>query len=67
LPERPKILPGEVRFPPVREFRAGENPLSYELNFKGLAAGTGRIHVEVTSRGQAAPVVANETTEVLAE
>ena len=55
----------EVRFPPIRELRSGENPLSFELRFKGLATGTARVHVEVTSRGQAKPITAEQTTEVL--
>lgn len=65
LPERPRIMPGEVRFPAVRELRAGENPLNFELRFKGQAPGAGRLHVEVTSRGQAKPITAEQTTEVL--
>jgi hypothetical protein len=53
-----------VRFPALRELRAKETQ-TFELRFKGARAGTGKVHVEVTSRGQAAPLTADQTTEVL--
>jgi hypothetical protein len=65
LPERPKILPGEIRFPAAREIRSGENPLSFELRFKGVAPGTAKLRIEVGSRGQTRPVTSEQTTEVL--
>ena len=65
LPERPKILPGEIRFPAAREIRSGENPLNFELRFKGAAPGTATLRIEVGSRGQARPVTSEQTTEVL--
>jgi Domain of unknown function DUF11 len=65
LPERPQILPSEIRFPAAREIRAGENPLSFELRFKGLAPGTGTVRAQITSRGQAQPTVAEHETQVI--
>ena len=65
LPERPKILPGEIRFPAAREIRGGENPLNFELRFKGATPGTAKLRIEVSSRGQSRPVVSEQTTEVL--
>jgi hypothetical protein len=65
LPERPQILPTEIRFPPAREIRAGENPLSFEIRFKGLRPGAGTVIAQVISRGQARPVTAEQETEVL--
>ncbi len=65
LPERPKILPGEIRFPAAREIRSGENPLNFELRFKGAAPGTATVRIEVGSRGQTRPVTSEQTTEVL--
>ena len=54
-----------VRFPPIRELRAGETQ-TFELRFKGVRAGTGKVHVSVTSRGLPTPITADQTTEVLA-
>ena len=65
LPERPQILPSEIRFPAAREVRAGENPLNFELRFKGLTPGTAKVRAQVSSRGQTRPVVAEQETEVL--
>ncbi len=55
---------GGVRFPAIRELRAGETQ-TFELRFKGVQAGTGKVHVEVTSRGMNMPITADQTTEVL--
>jgi hypothetical protein len=63
-PVQGSVSAGTVRFTPVREVRAGESP-SFELRFKGAQAGTGRVQVSVTSRGQAKPMTAEQTTEVL--
>ncbi|HTM54504.1 MAG TPA: hypothetical protein VL175_10775 [Pirellulales bacterium] len=65
LPERPQILPTEIRFPPAREIRAGENPLSFEMRFKGLRPGAGKVKAQVMLRGQPRPVTAEQETEVL--
>lgn len=65
-PVRATVTPGTLRFVPVREFRAGEAPLSFELRAVGAKSGAARVHVSVTSRGQAQPVIAEQTTEVLA-
>ncbi len=59
------VLPNTVRFDPIREVRAGENPLSFELRVKALRPGTARMRVDVTSRGQAKPVSAEQGTEIL--
>ncbi len=59
------VLAGKVRFDPIREFRAGENPLSFELRFKGLRPGVARLHVDVIARGQAKGISAEQTTEIL--
>jgi uncharacterized repeat protein (TIGR01451 family) len=58
-------LPNTVRFDPIREVRAGESPLSFELRVKALRPGTARMRVDVTSRGQAKPVSAEQGTEIL--
>jgi hypothetical protein len=55
---------GGVRFPAIRELRAGETQ-TFDLRFKGAQAGTGKVHVEVTSRGQSVPLTADQMTEVL--
>jgi hypothetical protein len=65
LPERPKILPNEIRFPAAREIRSGESPLSFELRFKGAVPGTAKLRIEVGSRGQTRPATSEQTTEVL--
>ena len=59
------VLPGSVKFVPVREFRAGEATLSFELHVSGLRPGAARVTVEVTSKGQTRPVTAEQTTQVL--
>jgi uncharacterized repeat protein (TIGR01451 family) len=61
---RGSITAGAVRFPAIRELRAGE-PLDFQLRFVGARAGTGRVQVEVKSRGQPKPVTSEQTTEVL--
>ena len=65
-PVRATVTPGTLRVVPVREFRAGEAPLSFELRAVGAKSGAARVQVSVSSRGQAQPVVAEQTTEVLA-
>jgi hypothetical protein len=64
-PVEGRVLPGTVRFAPIRELRSGENPLSFELRAKGARTGTARLRAEVTSRGQTTPVTADQATEVL--
>ena len=59
------IVPNAVKFQPIRELRAGEAPLSFEINASGAAAGMGKFKVEVTARDAAKPVVAEQTTQVL--
>ncbi len=59
------VLPNTVRFEPIREMRAGENPLSYELRVQGARPGTARLRVEATSRGQTKAVSAEQSTEIL--
>jgi hypothetical protein len=61
---RGSITSGGVRFPAIRELRAGENP-TIELRFTGVKPGTARVQVEVTSQGQSVPVTGEHTTEVL--
>lgn len=63
-PVRGALTAGAVRFPPIREVRVGET-LSFQLQFVGAGPGTARVQVEVKSQGQAAPVSAEQTTEVL--
>src|SRR4029079_16391025 len=65
LPERPKLVPGEIRFPAAREIHSGENPLNLELRFKGVSPGTAKLRIEVGSRGQTRQVISEQTTEVL--
>jgi hypothetical protein len=59
------VLANSVRFAPIRELRAGESPLSFELRFTGVRAGTARFQVDVSSRGLAAPATAEQSTEIL--
>ena len=59
------VLPGSVRFVPVRELRAGEAALSFELHVTGVQAGAAVVEVEVTSRGQTQPVTAQQTTQIV--
>jgi uncharacterized repeat protein (TIGR01451 family) len=63
-PTRGSAMAGAVRYPAIRELRAGETQ-TFDLRFKGVQAGTGKVRVEVTSRGQAQPITAEQTTEVL--
>ncbi len=64
-PLHASVLPDKVRFDPIREFRAGENPLSFELRFKGVRPAAARLRVEVISRGQAKGISAEQKTEIL--
>jgi uncharacterized repeat protein (TIGR01451 family) len=59
------ILNNSVRFTPIRELRPGEPPLSFELQTTARRAGAAGVRVEVTSRGQAQPVVAEHATQVI--
>ena len=54
-----------VRFEPVREFRAGEAPLSFELHVTAVQPGQATVQVEVKSHDQTAPVKANQSTQVI--
>jgi hypothetical protein len=63
-PVRGATTAGAVRFPPIRELRAGETQ-TFDLRFKGLQAGTARVVVEVKSRGLQSPIRAEQSTEVL--
>ncbi|MEX0677878.1 MAG: hypothetical protein WD063_12425 [Pirellulales bacterium] len=63
-PVRGSVSAGVVRFTPIRELRSGEKG-SFELRFNGARPGTGRVQVDVTSQGQARPISAEQTTEVL--
>jgi hypothetical protein len=63
-PVRGSASAGAVRFPVIRELRAGETQ-SFELRSIGQREGTARVQVEVTSRGQSKPITAEQTTEVL--
>jgi len=65
-PVRATVTPGTLRFLAVREFRAGESPLTFELRAVGTKPGAARIQASVTSRGQSQPITAEQTTEVLA-
>ena len=64
-PVNASVLASGVRFEPIRELRAGENALSYELKFKGARPGTARVHVDTTAHGAAKPTTAEQTTQVL--
>jgi uncharacterized repeat protein (TIGR01451 family) len=66
-PVRATVTPGTLRFVPVREFRSGEAPLNFELRAVGAKPGAARVQVSVTRRGQAQPLTAEQTTEVLAQ
>ena len=59
------LLPESVKFAPVRELRAGEAPLSFEMHVTAAAAGSATVRVEVTVRGQTTPIKAEQTTQVL--
>ncbi len=63
-PVRGSLTADGVRFQTIRELRAGETQ-TFELRFKGVRAGTGKVHVSVTSRGLPTPITADQTTEVL--
>jgi hypothetical protein len=64
-PVQGSVSAGIVRFAPIRELRAGEQPLSYELRVKAARAGTAQIHAEVTTQAQSQGVTADQTTQVL--
>jgi len=53
-----------VRYPALRELRAGETQ-TFDLRFKGVATGNARVQAEITARGLAQPIRAEQTTEVL--
>jgi len=59
------IVPNAVKFQPIRELRAGEAPLSFEINASGASAGMAKFKVEVTARDSARPTTAEQTTQVL--
>jgi uncharacterized repeat protein (TIGR01451 family) len=59
------IMQNSVRFRAIRELRAGEAPLSFELRTSAIRAGSARVRVEVTSRGQQRPIVAEQSTQVI--
>ncbi len=63
-PLRGSTAAGSVRFPPIRELRSGESQ-TFELVFKGVSPGTGKVQAQVKSRGQDKPVTVEKTTEVL--
>jgi uncharacterized repeat protein (TIGR01451 family) len=65
-PVEASVLVESVKFQAIRELRAGENPLSFELRVQGVRPATARFHVDVTSRGQTKPASAEQTTEILA-
>jgi uncharacterized repeat protein (TIGR01451 family) len=60
-----QVQANSVKFVPVRELRAGEAPLNFELHVTGVQAGAGTVDVEVTTRGGAAPVTATQQTQVV--
>ncbi len=64
-PVRGSVVPPTVRFPAIKELRANESPLSYELRATAVRAGTAKVRVDVTCRGQTRPVSAEQTTQVL--
>lgn len=59
------VLPNSLRFEAIRELRAGENPLSFEIRMKAVRPGAGRLRADVTSRGQSKAVSAEQSTEIL--
>lgn len=63
-PVQGSVAAGAVRFTPLRELRGGEKA-SFEIRFKGTQAGTARVQAEASSRGQASPATAEQTTVVL--
>lgn len=63
-PVRGSATAGAVRFPPIRELRAGESQ-TFELRCTGLRPGTARVQAEVTGRDLPKPITAEQTTEVL--
>jgi len=64
-PVQGAVTAGTIRYNPIREIRAGENPLNFEFHMKALKAGNARFHVDVTSRGQPTPLTEEQTTEIL--
>jgi uncharacterized repeat protein (TIGR01451 family) len=60
-----QVQADSVKFVPVRELRAGEAPLNFELHVTGIKAGAGTVDVEVTTRGGAQPVTATQETQVV--
>jgi hypothetical protein len=64
-PVQGSVLPGAIRFAPIKELRAGETALTYELRMRGTKPGTAQVHVEVSSQGQPHPATAEQTTQVI--
>jgi uncharacterized repeat protein (TIGR01451 family) len=64
-PVQGSVLPGTIRFAPIKELRAGEPPLTYELRMRAVKAGTAQLRVEVSSQGQSRPATAEQTTQVI--
>ncbi len=64
-PVQGSVTSGAIKFAPIRELRAGEPPLVYELRAKAIRAGTAQARVEVTSQGQTTPATAEQTTQIL--
>ncbi len=60
-----QVQPNSVRFTPVRELRAGEAPLSFELHVTGLKAGAGSVQVQVVTRDRPQAVTATQATQVV--
>jgi uncharacterized repeat protein (TIGR01451 family) len=60
-----QVLPNSVRFTQVRELRAGEAPLSFELHVTGVKAGAGNVQVEVTTRDRPQAATATQPTQVV--
>jgi uncharacterized repeat protein (TIGR01451 family) len=60
-----QVQANSVKFVPVRELRAGEAPLNFELHVTGAQAGAGKVDVEVTTRGAGRPVTATQETQVV--
>jgi uncharacterized repeat protein (TIGR01451 family) len=61
-----QVQANSVKFVPVRELRAGEAPLNFELHVTGAKAGPGAVDVEVTTRGGGAqPATATQQTQVV--
>jgi uncharacterized repeat protein (TIGR01451 family) len=64
-PVQGSVLPGVIRFAPIKELRSGEPALTYELRMRAVKAGTAQLRVEVASQGQSRPATAEQTTQVI--